>query len=85
VLKGHVIKMAMPMQPVQTSFAHLYLDCEKIIIIKINCRVKFGLTILAGGKNTVSHQNMVMDMGIEITAERRREVVSEQSATVSKG
>ena len=65
----HVIKMAVAMQPAQTAFAHLYLNCEKIIIIKIKCRMKLGLTILACGKNTISYQNMVMDVGVELTAE----------------
>jgi len=31
--------------------------------------MKLGLIIFAGGKNTVSYQNMVMDVGVEITAE----------------
>ncbi len=65
----HVIKMAVATQPTQAAFAHLYLNCEKIIIIKIKCRMKLGLTILAGGKNTISYQYMVMDVGVEITAE----------------
>jgi hypothetical protein len=57
------------MQPAQTAFAHLYLNCEKIIIIKIKCRMKLGLNILACGKNTISYQYMAMDVGVEITAE----------------
>ena len=69
MVNSHVIKMSMPMQPAQISFAHLGLNCQEVILIKIKCRVKFRLTILAGRKNTVSYQNMVMDMGIEITAE----------------
>ncbi len=66
---GKIIKMAVPMQPAQAAFAHLFLNCEKIIIIKIKCGIKLGLTILAGGKNTISYQYMVMDVGVEITAE----------------
>jgi len=38
-------------------------------IIKIKYGMKFSLTILAGGKNTISYQNMVVDMGIKISAE----------------
>ncbi len=49
-VNGKIIKMTVAMQPTQASFAHLYLNCEKIIIIKIKCGMKLGLTILAGGK-----------------------------------
>ncbi len=36
--------------------------------LMVGTRVKFCLTILAGRKNAISYQNMVMDMGIEITS-----------------
>jgi hypothetical protein len=68
-VNSHVVKMAVTMQPTQTAFAHLFLNCEKIFIIKIECGMKLSLTILACGKNTISYQNMVMDVGVEITAE----------------
>ncbi len=57
------------MQPAQTAFAHLFLNCEKILIIKIKCGMKLSLTTLACGKNTISYQNVVVDMGIKISAE----------------
>ncbi len=68
-VNSHVIKMTMPMKPAQTAFAHLCLDREEIFSIKIKCGMKLGLLIFAGGKNSVSNQNKVMDVGIEIAAE----------------
>jgi hypothetical protein len=65
----HIIKMAVAVQPAQAAFAHLILNCQKIFIIKIKCGMKLSLTILAGGKNTISYQNVVVDMGIKISAE----------------
>jgi len=67
-VNSQVNKMAVTMQSTQASFANLHLNRKKTIIIKINCRMKFCLTILACGKNTVSYQNMVMDVIIK-TAE----------------
>jgi hypothetical protein len=65
----HVIKMAVATQPAQAAFAHLFLNCEEIIIAKIKCGMKLGLTTFAVRKNTISYQNMIMDVGVEITAE----------------
>ncbi len=65
----HIIKMAVAVQPAQAPFAHLILNCQKIFIIKIKCGMKLCLTILAGGKDTISYQNVVMDMGIKISPE----------------
>jgi hypothetical protein len=65
----HIIKMAMAVQPAQAAFAHLVLNYQKILIIKIKCGMKLCLAILAGGKNTISYQNVVVDMGIKISPE----------------
>ena len=39
--------------------------------------MKLGLTILAGGKNAISDQNMVMDVSVEITAKPMENTVAE--------
>jgi hypothetical protein len=53
-VNGKVIKVAMPIQRAQAPFAHLGLDREKILIIKIKFGIKFGLIIFADGKYPIN-------------------------------
>ena len=61
------VQVAVPVQPPQAPTAHLRLHRPEVRNIKVNGRVEDRTAITIGAEHPVGHQDVEMDMAVEIT------------------